>query len=74
MPNMATQKPRYRERGGLDNLILIDQLALTAGMVKVARADENWTAQPELTWQVWPEDLAPMTPTPKTPRKPRLKS
>lgn len=49
---MGTQRQLYRERGGLDNLILIDEPALTGGMVKVARFNENWKAHPELTWQV----------------------
>ncbi len=50
----------YRERGGLDKLVLIDEPATTVGMVKVARLGENWACRPELTWQVWPEDLEPM--------------
>ncbi len=36
--------------GGLDNLILTGEPALTAGMVKVARLAENWKNHPELTW------------------------
>lgn len=59
---MGTQKQLYRERGGLDNLILIAEPALTEGMVKVARLGENWQARPELTWQVWPADLEVMAP------------
>jgi hypothetical protein len=61
----------YREPGGLDNLILLDEPAHTAGMVKVARIGDDWHAHPELAWQVWPADLEPMTaPTPKRTTKP----
>jgi hypothetical protein len=67
---MGTQRQLYRERGGLDNLILIDEPALTAGMVKVARLNENWQTHPELTWQVWPADLELMEPVIKSARKP----
>lgn len=48
---------RYRERGGLDNLIRLHIEPETPGMVVVARADEDWQNRPELRWQVWPEDL-----------------
>lgn len=58
---MDTLTHLYRERAGLDNLILIAEPALTEGMVKVARLGENWKAQPELTWQVW-ADLEVMAP------------
>lgn len=59
----------YRECGGLDKLVLLDEPAITAGMVKVARLGENWQHRPELTWQVWPEDLEPMA----VPSEPYLK-
>ncbi len=52
--------PLYREVGGLDNLVLLDEPALTPGMVKVALLGEDWENHPELTWQVWPEQLKKM--------------
>lgn len=48
---------RWREVGGLGNLVRLDQPAVTAGMVVVAVATEDWRARPELRWQVWPDDL-----------------
>lgn len=48
---------RWRELGGLGNLVRLDQPAVTAGMVVVAVVDEDWQARPELRWQVWPDDL-----------------
>lgn len=47
----------WRERGGLEDLIQLDQLPVTPGMVVVAKTDEPWQEHPELRWQVWPEDL-----------------
>ena len=47
----------YRERGGLDDLILVGLPTVTPGMVRVARIGDNWQAHPELVWQVWPDDL-----------------
>jgi len=47
----------WRERGGLDGLVRLDVTAVTAGMVVVAKQDEDWVGRPELRWQVWPEDL-----------------
>ena len=47
----------WRERGGLDGLIRLDESPATPGMVVVAKQDEPWQEKPELRWQVWPEDL-----------------
>lgn len=60
-PTVGTVARLYRERGGLDKLILIAEPALTPGMVKVARLGENWIDHPELTWQTWPDLLEEMT-------------
>lgn len=54
---IRTLPGRWREIGGLDNLVRLDTPATTPGMVVVARADEDWQARPELRWQVFPEDL-----------------
>jgi hypothetical protein len=51
---------RWREVGGLDDLVLLDTPARTAGMVLVARAAEDWQRRPELRFAVWPDDLEPM--------------
>jgi hypothetical protein len=51
----------WRERGGLDGLVRLDTPAVTAGMVVVAKQNEPWQDQPELRWQVWPEDLEPVS-------------
>ena len=64
---MGTTVQLYRERGGLDNLVLTGEPAVTAGMVKVARLAENWKRHPELTWQVWPADLEEMAAPSATP-------
>ncbi len=61
---------RYRERGGLDNLILVGLPAVTPGMVRVARIGEDWQAHPELVWQVWPDDLEPMDASPDSEPQP----
>lgn len=47
----------WEEVGGLTNLVILDIPARTPGMVVVAKADENWRGQPELRWQVWPDQL-----------------
>jgi len=47
----------WREAGGLDGLVLLDLPAVTIGMVVVAKQNEPWQKQPELRWQVWPDDL-----------------
>jgi|GEM_PF-6513519 len=57
---MGAVTPLYREVGGLDNLIMLDEPALSAGMVKVALPGEDWENHPELTWQVWPDLLQEM--------------
>ena len=41
----------YRERGGLDRLIILDIPAVTPGMVPVGRDGEDWRHRPELRWQ-----------------------
>lgn len=66
---MSSSLPRklYRERGGLNNLILLAGPAHTAGMVRVALLGENWQDHPELAWQVWPDGLEEMDTSPTTP-------
>lgn len=51
----------WREERGLSGLVRIDVPASTPGMVVVAKADEPWQSKPELRWQVWPEDLRPLS-------------
>ena len=51
----------YRERGGLDRLIILDIPAVTPGMVTVGRDGEDWRHRPELRWQAWPDLLEVMT-------------
>ena len=64
---MGTTVQLYRELWGLENLVLTGEPAVTAGMVKVARHAENWKNHPELTWQVWPDDLEKMATPSATP-------
>jgi hypothetical protein len=47
----------WSEVGGLDGLVRLDLPAVTIGMVVVAKHNEPWQEQPELRWQVWPDDL-----------------
>jgi len=49
----------WRETGGLGGLLRLDMPATTPGMVVVAKAGEPWREQPEMRWQVWPDDLVP---------------
>lgn len=50
----------WRERGGLTNLVKVPLDPITPGMVRVAKAGDNWREHPELVFQVWPEDLEPV--------------
>lgn len=51
---------RWRELGGLEDLVRLDGPARTAGMALVAKAHEDWQHRLDLRFQVWPEDLEPM--------------
>jgi hypothetical protein len=53
---------RWREVGGLDDLVRLNMPARTAGMVMVGCAREDWRRRPELRFQVWPDDLVQVAP------------
>ena len=59
-PSPGHEPSLYREIGGLDRLRILDEPAVTAGMVVVGRDGEDYERRPELKWQAWPDRLEPM--------------
>ena len=57
MSTIATKPGLWRERAGLDRLVMLDTPAVTAGMVVVAVVTQDWQNEPSLRFQVWPSDL-----------------
>ena len=60
-PNLGQSSKLYREVGGLDRLRILQETAVTTGMVVVGRDGEDYEHRPELRWQTWPDLLEPMT-------------
>lgn len=59
---IGTREGVWRERGGLDELVILDMPAVTQGMVVVAKVGEPWREKPNLRWQVWPDLLVNVKP------------